>query len=83
MCRSLSGIDGVIPPKFQAILESQISHGALNLISLKVFKHYKLGQLTSVENKRHISLPENMSKIKRFKFEKNRLLKDVVWCSKK
>ena len=65
MCRSLPDLDGEIPPEFPQdvindILESLVSHGALDLIPLEAFKHYNLGQLTAV-NKQLLSLSKSIS----------------------
>ena len=66
VCRSLP--DGEIPPIFpqdviNAILESLVSHGGLNLIPLEALRHYDLGQLTAVDE-RLLSLSESISKVK-------------------
>ena len=50
VCRSLPDLDGQIPPGYpqdviNVILESLVSHGALNITTLKAFKHYELDQL--------------------------------------
>ena len=68
VCRSLPDLDGEIPPIFpqdviNVILESLMSHSALNLIPLEAFKHYDLGQLTAVDE-RLLSLSERISKDK-------------------
>ena len=68
VCRSLPDLDGEIPPIFpqyviNVILESLMSHSALNLIPLQAFKHYNLSQLTAVDE-RLLSLSERISKDK-------------------
>ena len=50
-CRSLPNLDGDVQPGrphyvISAILESLMSHGALNETTLKPFRHYELDQLT-------------------------------------
>merc|ERR1712232_995422 len=49
-CRSLSDLDGDIPPRksqcvINAIVQSLVRHGALNSTTLKPFRHYELHHL--------------------------------------
>jgi len=56
ICRSLPDLDGDIPPRhpqyiINAILESLMSHGALNTTTLRPFRHYEIVQLPLVSYK--------------------------------
>ena len=71
--RSLPDLDGKIPPNFpqdvvNVILESLVSHGALTSVQLEAFKHYELGQLTTVDE-RLSSSPESASESTFFRFK--------------
>lgn len=58
-CRSLPDLDGDVPPRhpqyvINAIVQSLMTRGALNKITSKPFRHYKLNQLPSALSKEKV-----------------------------